>query len=60
MLNIQNAARMGYDAERQKIIGQIAEHQRQLNGRPGRGSIPLSDTPGRSGGSTWSQIGTTL
>jgi hypothetical protein len=49
MITTEQAALVGYEAERQKIQGKIAELQRQLKGRAGRAPAPMTETPAKRG-----------
>ena len=42
-------ALIGYEAERQKIQGKIAELQRQLGGRNHRATTPAANAPAKPG-----------
>ena len=45
MITVEEAALIGYEAERQKIQSKIAEIQRQLGGRARRAASPVVATP---------------
>jgi len=49
MLTVEEAALIGYEAERQKIQDKITELQRQVGSRAGRAAAPLAATPAGRG-----------